>query len=60
MEILNLKPPQIVAAWQAAMWAKPFAHGLDRGAPDAGAVGGPADDPEAFARTERSMGAIGG
>ncbi|MFF3065583.1 GTP 3',8-cyclase MoaA [Oerskovia sp. NPDC057915] len=50
----------IVAAWQGAMWAKPFAHGLDRGAPDTGAVGGPADDPEAFARTERSMGAIGG
>ncbi|KZM35424.1 GTP 3',8-cyclase MoaA [Oerskovia enterophila] len=51
---------QIAAAWQAAMWAKPFAHGLDRGAPDAGAIGGPAGDPEAFARTERSMGAIGG
>ncbi|RXR28112.1 GTP 3',8-cyclase MoaA [Oerskovia turbata] len=50
----------IVAAWQGAMWAKPFAHGLDRGAPDAGAIGGSADDPEAFARTERSMGAIGG
>ncbi|MFJ2299922.1 GTP 3',8-cyclase MoaA [Oerskovia paurometabola] len=50
----------IVAAWQGAMWAKPFAHGLDRGAPDTRAVGGPADDPEAFARTERSMGAIGG
>jgi cyclic pyranopterin phosphate synthase len=50
----------IVAAWQGAMWAKPFAHGLDRGAPHAGAVGGPATDPEAFARTERSMGAIGG
>ena len=50
----------IVAAWQGAMWAKPFAHGLDRRAPDAGAVGGAADDPEAFARTERSMGAIGG
>ncbi len=51
---------QIAAAWQAAMWAKPFAHGLDRGAPDAGAIGGLAGDPEAFARTERSMGAIGG
>ncbi|MHA7132390.1 GTP 3',8-cyclase MoaA [Oerskovia turbata] len=50
----------IVAAWQGAMWAKPFAHGLDRGAPDSVAIGGLADDPEAFARTERSMGAIGG
>lgn len=39
----------IARAWQAAMWAKPLAHGSD--APVA---------PDAFAATSRSMGAIGG
>lgn len=41
---------EIAAAWQAAMWAKPWSHGFDDGAPD----------PETFAPTTRSMGAIGG
>lgn len=40
----------LAAAWQVAMWAKPWAHGFDDGAPD----------PETFAPTLRSMGAIGG
>ncbi|SDS76052.1 cyclic pyranopterin monophosphate synthase subunit MoaA [Paraoerskovia marina] len=40
----------IAAAWQGAMWAKPWSHGFDTGAPD----------PETFAPTTRSMGAIGG
>ncbi|BDZ40991.1 cyclic pyranopterin monophosphate synthase [Paraoerskovia sediminicola] len=40
----------IARTWQAAMWAKPWAHGFDDGAPD----------PETFAPTARSMGAIGG
>nr|WP_100422316.1 GTP 3',8-cyclase MoaA [Sediminihabitans luteus] len=40
----------LATAWQAAMWAKPWAHGFDDGAPD----------PESFAPTGRSMGAIGG
>nr|WP_265521015.1 GTP 3',8-cyclase MoaA [Oerskovia sp. JB1-3-2] len=41
----------VLAAWQGAMWAKPFAHGSDRDE---------LADPQSFARTERSMGAIGG
>lgn len=41
---------EIASAWQDAMWAKPWAHGFDTGAPD----------PETFAPTARSMGAIGG
>jgi GTP 3',8-cyclase len=42
----------VARAWQGAMWAKPLAHGMDDAAPGR--------DPESFAATARSMGAIGG
>ena len=48
----------LVHAWQATMWAKPFAHGID--APPGERPTAALAATEAFARTNRSMGAIGG
>ncbi|MEP7765325.1 GTP 3',8-cyclase MoaA [Sanguibacter sp. 25GB23B1] len=48
----------LVHAWQSTMWAKPFAHGID--APEGEHPTAALAATEAFARSNRSMGAIGG
>jgi len=49
---------EIAAAWQQAMWGKPFAHGLD--APEGERPSRELGRTETFAVSARSMGAIGG
>lgn len=49
---------ELVHAWQTTMWAKPFAHGID--APEGERPTAALAATEEFARSNRSMGAIGG